>query len=216
MLKKKRIVCLANSYMPGGRCVAGKELIDGEPNGWIRLIGEEEGVPDKEFREVKLLDIIDVPLVASIPIDHQKENWSLDTDARPSWERSPHTPWEDPKRLVDPVKPLWIDGCSTGDGEKDMIPYSKIGGVDSSLFFIKVKKLTLFPLTHKVVGMFEHSNVEYRLKVTDPNYKNPNSGKFDDGKCEIFECFLTVSLAGRYWRTNACHKLIAAIIPHRK
>ena len=35
----KRIVCLANSRRPGGRCVAGKEILeDGQIGGWIRPV----------------------------------------------------------------------------------------------------------------------------------------------------------------------------------
>ena len=40
----KRIVCLANSRMPGGNCVAGKEvLVGGKIGGWIRPVGAVEG-----------------------------------------------------------------------------------------------------------------------------------------------------------------------------
>jgi len=59
-----RIVCLANSFKRGGRCIAG---IDLETNRWIRPIGGGyEGAIRSERlingAEPKLLDIIEIPL----------------------------------------------------------------------------------------------------------------------------------------------------------
>jgi hypothetical protein len=34
----KRIVCLANSRKMSGRCLAGRELINGLPGGWVRPV----------------------------------------------------------------------------------------------------------------------------------------------------------------------------------
>ena len=48
----KRIVCLAISRKTGGLCVAGKELINGQPAGWIRPISDrkDEEVSIEECR----------------------------------------------------------------------------------------------------------------------------------------------------------------------
>ena len=61
-----RILCLANSFKRGGRCIAG---IDLETNRWIRPIGQgHEGAIRGERlingMEPELLDIIEIPLGA--------------------------------------------------------------------------------------------------------------------------------------------------------
>ena len=71
----KRMVCLAYSRMPNGRCVAGRELrADGRLGAWIRPVtgGEDEGVTEEVSRYAngslpRLLDVMDVP-VTSRPV----------------------------------------------------------------------------------------------------------------------------------------------------
>ena len=49
----KRIVCLANSRMLSGRCIAGRELrAGGRPGPWVRPVSgrEDEGVTEAEYR----------------------------------------------------------------------------------------------------------------------------------------------------------------------
>ena len=70
----KNIVCLANSYKRGGRCIAGKEILDGGFGAWIRPASDR---PNQElsrpecslwgFRRPELLDIVSVPLLKPVP-----------------------------------------------------------------------------------------------------------------------------------------------------
>ncbi len=86
----KRIVCLANSRMPSGRCIAGRELqTAGRPSPWLRPVSgrEDEGVTEAEYRYTggggaRLLDVVDVPVLGSQPAGHQRENWLLDPERR--------------------------------------------------------------------------------------------------------------------------------------
>ena len=78
---KKRIVCLANSRMKPGRCIAGKDI---ESGSWIRLVNGKagEGLSKHEYQygdesDPKVLDIIEVPLTEHCPQGHQTENWLL-------------------------------------------------------------------------------------------------------------------------------------------
>ena len=214
---KKRIACLANSYMGNYRCVAGKELTNGKPGKWIRvtIARGKEGVPKSAFQRMQLLDIVDMPLVGSCEKDdHQKENCFLDCGGSRLWRKVDRMPRNTLAKLVDPEKPLWIDGFSTNSGKNDMVPYSEIiGKVNNSLRFIKVTELTLFSSKSKVTGRFNHANTDYQFTVTDPDYRELDSKKCDEENDKMSGCFLTVSLAGRYKETDACHKLIAAIIP---
>ena len=49
VMVKKRIVCLATSRMRPGRCIAGKDIEDGN---WIRLVNGKlgEGLSEREYQ----------------------------------------------------------------------------------------------------------------------------------------------------------------------
>lgn len=223
---ERRIVCLANSKMPGGRCFAGKELINNKPAGWIRVlkkVGKKGGVPWEEFLPIQPLQIINVLLDKPVPDEpqpgkHQRENWLLDNAARPPrWKRENRS-WSTPAQLVDhSVERLWINECKTKYGKNDIVPYHQIENmkVNNSLRFIYVEELALSAHGWQVLGNFQYNGEEYSLKVTDPNYETPASKGFSKNK-KIHKCFLTVSLAGRWGISEGkdnCHKLIATIIP---
>ena len=105
----KRIVCLANSRMYQGRCIAGREFrTDGTPVPWIRPVTgrENEGVSEEMCRYVsghtpRLLDIMDVPVIGPQPKEHQQENWLLDESR--NWNRVGRAALVDLPKWVDPV-----------------------------------------------------------------------------------------------------------------
>jgi hypothetical protein len=75
------MVCLANSYKHGGRCVAGICLEDGS---WVRLRGRaadgalepaEYGLDDGG--EVQLLDVLEVDLHYALPSEAHAEDWVI-------------------------------------------------------------------------------------------------------------------------------------------
>jgi hypothetical protein len=78
---RKTIVCLANSYKHGGRCIAG---IDIESGAWIRLCGRSpdgalcvsEYVLD-DGTEPRLLDLIEVQLHYALPSVAHPEDWQI-------------------------------------------------------------------------------------------------------------------------------------------
>lgn len=111
----KRIVCLANSRKLNGRCVAGIELSAGKRVGWIRPVSAREHEEVSEYErqyadgsDPRLLDVMDVPLIAPRPKDYQQENWLLDPDHY--WQRVARLKWSDLGALADPVGRLWVDG----------------------------------------------------------------------------------------------------------
>jgi Dual OB-containing domain len=81
----KRLVCLANSRKLHGRCIAGRELLAGRPGEWVRPVSDREHEEVSEYErqyedgsDPRILDIIDVPLIAPRASPHQPENWLLD------------------------------------------------------------------------------------------------------------------------------------------
>lgn len=223
MTMVKRIVCLANSRKLSGRCVAGIEIDKtGKRIAWIRPVSAsptgELSEYEQQYRdgsEPRVLDIIDVPLLKPLPHEHQQENWLIDPNKR--WKRVGYLPWDELGRLADPPGPLWVNGYHTFYGRNDRIPHEQAIQLRDSLRLFWVEGLVLnvedceyFGNTkRRVQGQFIHQGVEYRLWVTDRAYENKYLAK-PDGKYEIGECFLTVSLGEPH--EGYCYKLIAAII----
>ncbi len=219
----KRIVCLANSRKLNGRCIAGKELRDGKPVGWLRPVSAREHEEVSEYErqysdgsDPQVLDIVEVPLLDARPKGYQQENWLLDPDQY--WKKVGSVRWTDLAKLADPIESLWIDGNHTYNGLNDKIPLAQAGAIRSSLRLLHAKKLTLSVFKpgeafgnpkRRVQGSFRHGVNDYRFWVTDPHYERAYLAK-PDGQYEVGETFLTVSLGEPF--DEACYKLIAAII----
>ena len=196
----KRIVCLANSRRPGGRCIAGKELLpDGRPGGWVRPISAriDDGVSKEERQyadgsDPRVLDVIDVAVSKAKPERHQKENWLI----RPgtAWKRTGRVAKNNLTPFVDMTAQLWIDGYSTttDNGLNNKVPSSRLGSLNDSLRFIWVNDLELsivgqsgmYPGTNKQVlqGHFRYGNTGYRLRVTDPVYETQYLRRLEDNE----------------------------------
>lgn len=219
----KRIVCLANSRKLSGRCIAGIELSAGKRVGWIRPVSarERQEVSEHERQYVdgsdpRVLDVMDVPLIAPKPNGYQRENWLLDPDSY--WQRVSRLKWRDLGALEDPVDRLWKDGESSYNGMNDRISLGLASRIRSSLRLIRVDTMTLSVFKpgeafgnpkRRVQGWFKHAGVEYHLWVTDPAYERKYLG-MKDGEYKIGESYLTISLGEPH--EGYCYKLIAAII----
>ncbi|MCP4384036.1 MAG: hypothetical protein GY798_21945 [Hyphomicrobiales bacterium] len=221
----KRMICLANSRKLSGRCIAGVELADGEPQGWIRPVSsrkhEEVSEKEREYEDgsdPSVLDIIDVPLLEPRPHSYQAENWLLDPDWY--WVKTGQADTATLQEAVSPATPLWVNGRSTYHGRNDEIPLDEAETLDSSLTLIFVDALEIAVFApgeafgdrkRRVQAKFEHAGAEYRLWVTDPRYERsflaqPN-GRYTHGAS-----YLTISLGEPYLERNAVFKLVAAII----
>lgn len=223
----KRIVCLANSRKLAGRCVAGIEVSEGRSLGWIRPVSAREHEEVSEYErqyqdgsDPRVLDVIDVPLLAAHPKAFQQENWLLDPDQY--WVKVNAAARSNLESMVEKPATLWINGHSTYNGINDKVPLSLTGTVKSSLNLIRVDSVKLSVLTpgeafgnpkRRVQGQFQHAGTNYRFWVTDPVFERAYLAK-SDGDYEIGESFLTISLGEPY--KDACYKLIAAIIERHK
>ena len=219
----KRIVCLANSRKLNGRCVAGIELVDRRPVGWIRPISNREHQEVSEYErqypdgsDPRVLDVIDVPLVGPAPGTYQRENWLL--DPQPYWTKVATAGWDRLGPLTQPSGPLWVNGDRTFHGLNDKIAVAVADALDSSLTLIRIDGLRLRTFApskgfgnnkRRVQALFEFDGVKYRLRVTDPVYERRYLAH-PDGEHQLDECFLTVSLGEPF--KDACYKLVAAIM----
>lgn len=220
MATTKQIVCLANSRKLNGRCVAGKEIVNKAPAGWIRPVSdrEHEEVSEEERRyedgrDPVVGDFIEMALLDPRPKRYQQENWLLDPDYY--WKKIGHADWNE---LLDSPGPLWINGQHTSNGMNDQIPLALARGLTTSLRLVRVDDLAISVfrpgeafgnLKRRVQAQFSHSGDPYHLWVTDAVYERRYLAS-PDGAHQIGEAILTASLGEPY--NNACYKLVAAII----
>ena len=221
---RKRMVCLANSRKPSGRCIAGRELAERrQAAGWIRPVsarpGQEVSEHERQYEDgsdPRVLDVVSVPLLEPRPAGWQTENRLLDPDSY--WRKEGTWPWFDLPAMVDPVAPLWIDGGHTYHGRNDRLPPEPAGPKPSSLRLVHVPRIALAVFSpgeafgnrkRRVQGKFSHAGVDYALWVTDPGYERQYLAKLN-GSYDLGECYLTISISEPF--EGFCYKLIAAII----
>ena len=219
----KRIVCLANSRKMSGRCVAGRELVDGVPGGWVRPVSarpqQEVSLAEQRYEgggEPQLLDIVDIPLVAARPGAHQPENWLLSPDFY--WVKHGRLDAGRLPSLLDPPAPLWVGGVHTYNGLNDEIPAAWLPSLGGSLRFIWVQSLQVEVLRpgaafgnpkRRVQAQFSYGQAEYRLWITDPLAEERYLA-VPAGVHQLGPSYLTVSVGEPFG--DSCYKLVAAVI----
>jgi hypothetical protein len=219
----KRFICLANSRKLNGRCVAGIEIADGKPAGWLRPVsGHGHGEVSEADRRYKdggdpaLLDIIDARFKEAKPEEHQQENWLIDDQYY--WVKKGRLKRGDLATFATPEGPLWGFGESTYNGCNDRLTPEDAEAFGTSLTLIRVKELKLkvfqpglaFGNTkRRVQGRFKWGGRAYWIWVTDPIIEKAYLRR-DDGEYALGPHYLTISIgeADKGW----CYKLIAAVI----
>ncbi len=218
----KRIICLANSRKLSGRCIAGREWTEVGAGAWIRpvssRINQEVSEYERQYEDgsdPRVLDIIDVPVLKSLPQGWQTENWLLDPEIY--WRKWGTFPLHDLSRLVNPDMSLWIDGESTWHGRNDCLPPAPTSSLAGSLQLIAVARVELAVFQpgrafgnnkKRVQARFIHSGTNYALWVTDPGYEKAYLRK-PNGIYKIDACYLTVSVGEPY--NDRCYKLVATV-----
>ena len=85
-----KLLCLANSFKEGGRCLAGiqldqtdKPLFRNNRPAWIRPVGNNDSgnIPGFLCRKVSLLDVIEIDAMHSSADGYQSENTPFDIDS---------------------------------------------------------------------------------------------------------------------------------------
>lgn len=218
----KRIVCLANSRKLLGRCIAGREILEGQPANWIRPVSdrphEEASEYERQYEDGSdpiVLDIIDVPLIEPRPKGYQQENWLLEPTEY--WVRVGRLSWADLAPLADKSGTLWLNGHHTYNGLNDVIPIDQAEAIRSSLKLIRVDCVELHVFRpgeafgnpkRRVQAQFNFSENDYWLWVTDPIVEREYLAR-GDGSYSLSDSYLTISLGEPY--NGNCYKLVAAV-----
>ena len=226
---RRRIICLANSRKPNGRCIAGKLYFQGKFGKWFRPISARDGEELSEIErfvnhnsEPALLDILEFSIIQANPSNHQTENWLI--NPRVSMQRVGNISAKDLMSTVDKPINLWIVGSSSKRGKNDFVPEDRIDEVKDSLYLVNPTSFSIHVLTdefmgrvsRQVRGEFAHYGAEYNLKITDPIIEAKYLAK-SDGTFKIQDVLLTISLTEKIFRPRYNHsagfyKLIAGVI----
>jgi hypothetical protein len=223
----KKIVCLANSRKPAGRCIAGKEILSRGHGSWIRPISARPSaeISEEERRfengeDPRVLDIIVVPMMAPAPLLHQTENHIIDADYY--WTKKGELPWAKLKHLIDEPAPLWPKGDSTYYGLNDRVKVEQASKLTNSLMLIEPEALNVCVQTEgaefgnprrRVRANFTYQGHKYNLIVTDPVAERAFLSK-SDGRYPLTSTYLCVSLGGAH-NDGYCYKLVAAVISEK-
>jgi hypothetical protein len=220
----KTILCLANSRRPGGRCVAGRELSDGEIGVWIRPINVQNGhaisESDLQFQNgtsADVLDVLTIPMLQPSPGGHQTENHVIAPDYY--WRKEFRANWQHVVEATDAVAgALWLTGDSSYHGRNDRVSETLAAGFDHSLMLIEPATLALVVgpesqygggSRRRVRAAFTFNRTHYNLVVTDP-WIEAEYFAGSDGNFGIQNCRLCVSLSEVF--NGYAFKLVATVI----
>jgi hypothetical protein len=217
----KRIVCLANSKKPGGRCVAGKEVSQNGYGRWIRPVSArssaEINLEERQYedgREPQILEVIDIPMLAPVPRVHQTENHMIDAESY--WSKVGDLQWQKLTELTDSPPSLWGNGDSTFHGRNDRMTQT---AASHSLCLIQPSNVTIRVLTpgaafgnprRRVRARFTYKGTEYDFMVTDLIAEGVFLSR-PNGEYNIGDVYFCVSLAEAH-TDGYCYKLVATII----
>jgi len=209
----KRLIILANSIRPGGRCVAG---ICTDTREWVRPVPRlaDRAAPNvPSISGIALLDIVSVPLAGDRPNPpdrYQRENWFVDSW---DWKVVGRCSVKDARALCESRDVvLYTDNDRVEPAVMDALPTSEW----KSLQLIKVKvnfSRDMWDRNRWRASFKDGRGNHLFLKVTDPVV----SAKLDRGEDVSKVCLLTVSLAGPWApddgsQPERCYKLVAGVI----
>lgn len=215
------LICLANSYKEGGRCVAGLRIDGG---GWVRPVSTVAGGPlhrrhfELEDRsEPQLFDVIRIGVERHCPLPHHPENWLIDASR---WSLLRREAADDHRGLLN----RWV-ACGAdllGDsrlaipgGEFECDPISKsLQLIRPCDLFWKVVELEG---KKKVKAVFRLGTMHYKLPFTDPDFHSVllrrgigNHSLSAAGIPEQSELLLTISMSEPFF--GHCYKLASALL----
>jgi hypothetical protein len=209
-----RMICLANSWRPDGRCVAGIDIGTGK---WVRPVpATGDAIPEQRLylkgRFLSLLDVVEINLTRPKEISrYQRENLVI---ANWNWAIVGSVQTSDVIQYCDETTPiLHNNGDRVPPYALDQLPPEQW----NSLQLIRPRNLDFERDStdqHRWHARFrDRSGCEYLLRLTDPLAAR----RLDAGNKISPESLLAISLTKpwappRVSKPKRCYKLVAAVI----
>lgn len=234
------IVVLAKSYKPGGRCIAGKLVEYTAENkvkigAWVRPVGNDETghaaltneiYSYEDGTEVKVLDIVEVPVTRHFPIDGQPENYVIDDSKK--WKRISSLSAESIPKIVENAESVWND--PRAESHIVTAEYDERGLITQSLYLVQPSNL-LITLSNefneyeqsykkKIVASFSYSGVNYEnISVTCPSARRILTNQYPNEDQDPIvlplrkgdDYVLCMSLSPRFGTDEHHYKLVATV-----
>ncbi|CAH2606306.1 conserved protein of unknown function (plasmid) [Rhodovastum atsumiense] len=183
----KTIICLANSWKLGARCIAGKVVTPQGFGEWIRPIGTADhgavSYQDRHYdggADPALLDVIEIQMSSKSQHAFQVENHNIDNQWY--WRLVRRAAPAELDKALDPLqRDLWGTSLfSSGSGANDRVAEHIAPNFGYSLRLIHVADLEIrvsvenpsFTNKKTVRGYFTYSGARYGLAVTDPETRS--------------------------------------------
>lgn len=211
-----KIVCLANSFRVGGRCLGGIELdqnnnpvMQNDRPKWIRPVcnTEHEEVPTELVADISLLDIIEFNSIRATGYGHQSENILFEENSINS---------------IGVFNINTLDNLTDNNHHKQIfsnggaaVPAHLVDGLTHSLMLVELKE---FAVNERVFEgraypqkklSFLYNNHQYNFPITDPVFQHRYSSNHDILENEE-RIFASLSLAAPHEDWSS--KLVAGII----
>ena len=205
-----QMICLANSWRPGGRCVAGIDVDTGE---WVRPVPPGGGaIPESrtymQGRYLELLDVVEVDLdEPTLTTRYQRENRAVR-----NWD------WQRVRvATVDEVleyrsRDRWAlhgQGQVVEPSLMEQLPPEQ--WVSLQLFATTNAAFRLGPYRWQAYFSVGRAGSRYCISITDP----VAAQQLDQGENISAKCLLTLSLTEPvevYGKPELCYKLVAGVI----
>lgn len=209
---KKEAVILTRSSKIGGYCVAGVDIHTGE---WVRFVSDDakthgalsrNDIRYRDGRLCKPLDVVAVEVIDFAPLEHQPENYLIDTNSY--WVKQDELTISDVAQIHPAeIRPYLYGNLAPYVNEHEMkrINYSLTLIEVSNLIINQVKNIYGDPKTK--ARFFYNGRLYTNMSVTDPEYYSvPDGTRYD-------QAYLVVSLPDAPRPENCYYKFIAQIYP---
>ena len=221
----RRIVCLANSYKNGGRCIAGIEIVNGNFGPWIRPVSHRTGrainTAEQTCTDGSIcapLDVFDIDFGAALPQGYQSENVLITPGI--SWVKAGVAPIGGLNPALHAGHaPLWPNTGSTGNGQNDKISTANLAHIGSSLALVRPQNATVrvFQNPFRAAGQldvrvrFNWGGEINDLKLTDP-LKLGVCQAAGIGNYAVANPLMCISIGEVFAAQNEAYKLVAGLI----
>lgn len=216
------IVCLANSWKHGGRCIAGKIYSGPNQGQWVRPVSPVVGQRQITFPQMaygqgqfaEVLDVIRIRFEGREEGTFQGENLII---ANARWAKIGQITADDVEDWVETPITIWENGSRSTYGANDKIDNWRLQGARSSLCLITPERASVrVGAEHngdtKVRVLFRYNGTDYAFTTTDvriqEEYRGRPHGTYDLPNVRA----MTVSLGERFPADGGhSYKLIAHI-----